>query len=263
MYQALVARFRVGYVSNLGNKIPTAPGLVSWVQEALRVAPSIESSVFGRTPGFFGPSEGHRFWYRYFARGQLKAEEPLHPRKVKSLRREAFAIGRGRPVVFKNTYNSYRVRCLSSAFPGAVFLIVRRTPVDVARSLLRARLANGSIDSWFSLPVPGMENVKYLTPGAQVVDQVMEAYRYLDEAAQVDPSGQWFDLSYEQLCDDPLQTLTTLAASLKGSGARPVLDDLSRDLDFVRSEPSRPLSAELEDQISARLDMWAQGRPAK
>lgn len=223
LYQVLVDAFDVGYPTNAHRLLFGSPALVQRIARLRRSArKEAYTSSFGRTEGLWGPNEMGEFWYRFFARRPHLAErEDVAPAALRRLRGSvrAFTEACGKPVVFKNLYCSLRIEPLAIALPEALFIVCRRSIVDIAHSLLEARKQlHGDYTTWFSLEPPGIEELRTHPPEVQVVEQARRVYTYIDGKRESIGAQRFFDVEYEHLCADPELTLSAIARFLDSRG---------------------------------------------
>jgi len=242
LYQAMLRRFRFVYFTNLGAAFYRAPAFGQLIERLPLVggrgAAAFESR-FGRTRGRGGPHEAARFWYRWFPSGDDVYVAPgSTPRGVLAeLRREIVGMIRagGAPALFKNTYNSMRLAPLCEAFPEASFLICSRDLVDVARSILRARLAEtGGKEAWWSVPPREYDRIRHHPYWRQVVEQAHFVCHQIAADRERLGAERFHEVRYPELCDDPRRQLERVAEFLAERGVHP---QLAGDLPerFVRS----------------------------
>lgn len=222
LYQVLVNAYRFVYFSNLTARFPHAPALATMLAE--RVLGGLDPGGFrsdrGKTAGWGGPHECGAFWYRWFPRppdARVGPGETLED-DLEELRREVLAMHRmGRaPVLFKNTYNSIRIAPLAEALPEARFLVCRRDPVDTAQSILKCRVrTHDDKEAWWSVPVPGMEELRDEPYWVQVAEQVRRITDEIDRRATERGDDRFMEVSYEALCADPHETLDRIAMFLE------------------------------------------------
>jgi hypothetical protein len=219
LYQLLTDRFDVGYLANGHARHPGAPSLVERLRGLVRGrrgALGDYRSSFGGTTGELGPSECGPFWYRFFPRRPhyVDAEDfPTASRRQFRAAIGAFLEACGRPVVYKNLYNTVRMEAIAAALPEALFVAVHRDLAANARSLLEGRKrVTGAYDTWWSVEPPGIERLLQLPAHEQVVEQV----RALDAlVARVEASigpERVLHLAYEDLCADARAQLQRIAA---------------------------------------------------
>jgi hypothetical protein len=255
LYQLLTDRFDVGYLANGHARRPGAPSLVERRRGLIRGRRGELGdyrSSFGGTGGELGPSECGPFWYRFFPRRPHFAAADAFP--TASRRRFRAAIGAfveacGRPVVYKNLYNTARMEAIAAALPEALFIAIHRDLAANARSLLdgRMRIA-GAYDTWWSVEPPGIERLLQLPAHEQVVEQV----RSLDAlVARVEASigpERVLHLTYEDLCADPRAQLERVAAFAAAQDCE--LGDRGEvPASFPLRDGASPLPSELEEPL--------------
>jgi len=242
LYQALVQAFDVGYLTNLHCRLHGAPSLVErmWRPQP----PAAFESRFGRTSGLAAPSECGEFWYRFFRRRpQYVPLEAADPRGQRRLRAAVRALGdaAGRTVVFKNLLCTLRVAPIGSALPEARFVVVRRDLVENAVSLLAARRSvNGDERAWWSAEPPEIDELRGLSPPAQVVEQVRRIEALVERDRELLGAERFHEVRYERLCEDAEGTMRELAAFAEGAG--------------LRLERRRPIPASFERPSDMRFE---------
>ena len=234
LYQLVVVRFDVGYLSNLHCRLSGAPSMVERLAGGRLEPPEVFSSDHGRTDGRAAPSECSQYWYRFFRRSpQYVPLEEADPEALRDLRASVRALGEaaGRPLVFKNLLNSLRLEPLGAAFPEALFLVVQRDLADNVASILAARVGpcaatkpRGGRPS-----TPGVERLLDQPPEAQAAGQVSGIHELIDGAKQQLGPERFLDIAYEQLCADTHAVLSEISAFASSHGL---------ELAFRRSVPA-------------------------
>lgn len=224
-YQLVTSCFDVGYITNLEARRPYIPAMAALMAGLLvkaREGVAQYSSEYGRTSGRFGPHEAGQFWYRWFPAGKevYVREGELHTRFIKEMRQFLLFLEsvKRKTLVFKNVYHCARIGALKEAFPEAVFIVVRRDPLEVAQSILRARekVGNGR-EQWWSLPLP-YGTPDHLPWAEQIVQQVEDVYREVDERSRNMGKDCFFDIDYASMCQDPRAVLCNLEIFLERRG---------------------------------------------
>jgi len=215
LYQAMVERFDVSYLSNRHCRFHGSPALVERRMRHVRHEPTY-SSRHGHEPGPAAPSECGQFWYRFFPKNPHRiTAEGVEAEAMRRLRRSMARFGEaaGRPLVFKNLYCSLRVEPIAEALPEALFVVIERDLLDNARSLLAGRLDRfGDYSAWWSAEPPGIERLRGLAPQEQVVEQIRGVESTVAAARQAVGEDRFFDVRYERLCAEPETVLQELAA---------------------------------------------------
>jgi len=213
LYDTLCHHPQASWLSHLCQRHPTRPALNALAMRALDVP--VASRLAGR---YLRPSEAYRFWERVcpgfsMPCRDLRAED-VTPR-VRRTVREALteATASARPQLLVKITGWPRIRFLREIFPGARFVHVYRDG--------RAAVSSGLQVPWFSAwRGPSQWSWGELSPahrekwersgrdfivlGAIVWELLMEA----TEASKAGlPPGDFLELSYEDLCRDPAETL--------------------------------------------------------
>jgi Sulfotransferase family len=260
LYQLLTDRFDVGYLANGHARRPGAPSLVERRSGLVRSRDGDlgdYGSAFGGTTGELGPSECGPCWYRFFPRRPhyVSADDfPVASRRELRAAVGAFVEACGRPVVYKNLFNTVRMEAIAAALPEALFVAIHRDLEANARSLLAARLrVTGSYDAWWSVEPPEIERLEQLPAHEQVVEQVRALDALVTQAETSIGPERVLHLAYEDLCAGPRAELERVAAFAAGHGC-----ELGKRGDvpasFSRREAGDALPTELEAPLLAYLD---------
>lgn len=217
LYQCMIERFEVGYFSNLHHRAYSNPALL---ERVLRVSrwprrPSY-SSRHGRTPGWTGPSEAWRYWYRFFPRHpQYVTLAGANAARLAALRGSMRALGNAfkRPILIKNLPCALRLAPIHEALPEAIYLVMQREWSATGRSILAARQqVRGSYDQWWSVEPPGFEQLAARPGHEQVVEQIQRIYSIIDDARAKYGADRFYDVSFEDFCADAHTGLASVAA---------------------------------------------------
>ena len=210
LYQSLIARFDLGYLSNLHCRFYGSPVAVErLVGNRLRQRPGGADfdSVNGRTEGWRGPSECGAFWYRWFPlRPQYRSLTSQELEGLSSLRQVLVALSeeRGAPMIYKNLVNSVRLGPLGTLLPEALFIVIRRDPDAAVRSILHSRnRSTADPRAWWSVQPPGFEGWLNLSPEEQVRRQVAAIEGLIEEARIQFGAERFHEVRYERLCAQP------------------------------------------------------------
>jgi hypothetical protein len=223
--QVITETFDIGYMSNQHCKWFGAPALAERLFHPTADRPSSDyQSEHGATQGSYAPAECGEWWYRFFRRSAtympLDDEDPI---QMGRFRRSVASITNAfdRSIVFKNLYASLRIQAIANYLPESLFIITYRNEVDNGHSLLEARFKqHKTYEKWLSIEPPTEKNLKSLPPHQQVVEQIREIYKTIDQ--DLEHSGvsdnRRFNLSYEELCRSPSDTISNLKAFLDANG---------------------------------------------
>ena len=214
LYQLLVERFDVAYLSNLHCRLYGAPALVERAVRRRSPPSAAYASRYGRTEGARAPSECLQYWYRFFRR--FPQHVPLaeaDPSSLRALRGSIRSLGDAarRPVVFKNLVSSLRLEPLGVALPEALFIVTSRDLLDNAQSILATRRAvHGDYGRWWSLEPPAVERLRALPPEEQAVEQIRHVEAVMRADRERLSAERFLDVRYEALCDNPRGALAAV-----------------------------------------------------
>jgi len=221
LYQLMVNYFNVSYPSNLHQRFYGSLFLAELASKFVKKRPKKPfSSDHGQTFGLSEPSEFSAFWYQFFPRGGVIINNSewkpngirLHKHII------AFKKASGRPVVFKNVYNSIRIPQLALCDPNAIFIVNTRDIESNARSILAGRMRkNGSYASWRSLLPTAMRFNIPEHPEEQAVNQISAIYNET-EASLKQSNAKFISVEYESLCRNPEATLKLILEQIKCMG---------------------------------------------
>jgi hypothetical protein len=209
LYQLLVNRYKFVYFSNFTANFCRAPILATMMvrKSFWDIQTHVYTSKHGLIKGWAEPHEAGNFWYRWFPRGQYVYVAPgTTSRSVLIQIQQAvtgMGIVSGLPALYKNTYNSMRIAPVLEAFPEAYFLVCHRKPVDVAQSILKARIeSSGNRENWWSLPPKEIKEIEKHPYWEQVVEQVYYTNKQITDDKKRFGARYFYDVNYKDMCCD-------------------------------------------------------------
>lgn len=115
-------------------------------------------------------------------------------------------IKSGKPAVFKNPFNSLRIKELISIFPDARFIHITRHPFEVVPS---------AINMWSIVQRQNVMNSNKCIPTAEEVSAVMAMMMdRIEKDKSLIPLGNFGHIAFEDLDKDPVSAVKSLYASL-------------------------------------------------
>lgn len=212
LYQCIIEYFDVGYFSNLHHTFYTNPAFVErWIRPFLKREPGKFTSRHGKTEGWLSPSEGGRYWYRFFRKDpQYVSRGEENPREMLAMKKSLRALigAAGKPMVFKNMPMALRLGPLSKNIPEALYIVASRNEADNALSLLKVRKErHGDYKTWWSMEPPGFLSLKEQPPHVQVVEQIRLIDAVIKKDVKAIGEDRFFHVSYENFIKNPLSIL--------------------------------------------------------
>jgi hypothetical protein len=225
VYQTLARYLDVSYVSNLTSLFPHSP--LSGTR-MFRWLPQTRSADFrnfyGQTAHLNGPNDGFCLWNRWLGKDRYVPRTELSELEQQSIQGffQAWHRQFGKPFLNKNNRNTGCLDLLSRLFPDATFVVVRRNPVLVAQSLIKAReQVQGDKSVGWGLHSQSSDTDRdRLSYVDDVCAQILQIEEQLDEQLSQIPKSRLIEFTYEGFCEDPVHALESLAdriphASLK------------------------------------------------
>lgn len=250
------------HVDNVGAKFWLAPVLGLKLSKKLfneKEADISFRSEFGRTTG--ADIHGfHYFWIHHLRLDQSGSLfESLETRGIDPTivrgHLAAMTDEAQKTLIMKGYYPSYFMPWFQQHVPGSVFVLIRRNPLDQARSIYRVRQAYmTSMSDWWSMLPPEIDELRDLSPEEQIAGQIFGLRRmYARQLARKDIAATWVD--YEELLKDPATCLQRIHADIQKLSELPLI---TRNLlpNITRTQPT-PLDGEIEKRLAAALDKFS------
>jgi len=137
--------------------------------------------------------------------------------------------------------------------PDALFIEIRRDPIDTGHSILKHRQQQtGSYQNWWSVPVPGMEQLLDKPPEEQVLEQIWRIYSHIKSAKKECRSDYFYTIYYDNLIKDPKNILYKANRFFNRNGI-----DCEADFRYLpeTSEKSRSKKVEIDRSIYHALQL--------
>jgi len=219
VYQTLARYLDVSYVSNLTSLFPRSPlsgtRLFRWLPQP-RSADF--RNFYGQTAHLNGPNDGFCVWNRWLGHDRYVPRTELSESEQQSIREffQAWQRQFGKPFLNKNNRNTGCLDLLSRLFPDATFVVVRRNPVLVAQSLIKAReqVQGDKAVGWGLHSQSSDTDRDRLSYVNDVCAQILQIEEQLDEQLSQIPESRLIEFTYEGFCEDPGHALQTLAARI-------------------------------------------------
>ena len=205
-YQSICHGLEVNYLSNLWSLLYQLPFLGGRLSARRALSHRSDfTSEHGFVAGLDGPAEGLKFWQWWLDCGLSDADCASLPTaklaKRTSYLRDVFSALACTGQPFATSYLGHTLvpERVQRAFPGAVFIRLKREPVSNALSLLKS-MRKGDSD-WFSVRPRECDVLQTETEYERVAAQVYWLNRRLDDDSCSD--SQMLTIHYEDLCENP------------------------------------------------------------
>lgn len=181
--------------------------------------PSFDSDN-GKTKGALSPNEFWYFWRRFLPDPErdVWTNEELH-NEIDTVTLCAELTGVmdvfQKPFAMKGMLFNYNIPFLDSIFEKALFIQIKRNPIDNAASILEARKRQfGSTSKWYSFKIPEYEKLKSLDPIQQACGQVYYTNKAIDKDLRSICETRKQIIEYEKFCRNPQATFNELTKKL-------------------------------------------------
>jgi hypothetical protein len=221
VYQTLARYMDVSYVTNMTSMFPRSPITSS---RLLNVLPKRDSADFhnfyGQTARLHGPNDGFSLWNQWLGDDRYVPRTDLSESEQKTMLQffHAWSHAFGKPFLNKNNRNTGCLDLLSRAIPQASFIVVRRNPLLVAQSLIRAReqVQGDKAVGWGLHSHSSDTAADPLRYVDDVCDQILEIEKQLDEQLKHIPASRRIEITYEGFCEDPAASLRWIGKQIPG-----------------------------------------------
>ena len=152
-------------------------------------------------------------------------------------------------LLIKNSAHSARIPLLLRLFPGVRFIVLKRKPRDSIRSLVQVKQNLAALVGLQNLP-DEVTQVKETFYSYMELMQAFEASRHLI------PNGQLAELTYEDLCDSPLESLERIYEELGLTSWEAACHPIAQRIQQAGSYQPRPvmLQESSENVLNALLE---------
>ncbi len=219
IYQSIIYSLDVCYFFNIMDSklFKYIPEYIAKIAKNYNINADIKfTSYYGKTEGFFGPSQGINIWNRWF-----KIEKELNEigkcylsdNDISEMRNTLNFITNLSRVPFVNKWNGHNVHLLTldEVFPNAVYLRVKRDSVLNAQSVLigRRELKGDPYRNITRSPrrYNLYKNSNYIE---QVCGYIIEMNRELDEVSNKIDKEKIITIEYESFCENPQKTINDI-----------------------------------------------------
>jgi hypothetical protein len=176
-------------------------------------------SNLGKTTGWLEPNEFWYFWRRFFTDSTDQSSVEFTNRKRLIADLAALESEARQPLAMKAMIANWWIEELDRLLNKVVFVHLRRDVRYTAQSLLEARKTHsGSVSNWYSFKTPGFGRLKKLDPISQVVGQVLETQRAVDESLNKLNPDRYLVLEYEDFCVRPEDAYIQLKSRYEAQG---------------------------------------------
>jgi hypothetical protein len=215
LYQLLIQNFNLSYFNNMQSFFYGSPALIAKLTQKFNTQKSFKQmseSNYGYIPGAYSPSESGAIFRYWFGDNDFSGavSEPMRQFIRKTI--VYFTSTFSAPFIAKNLNNALRLGSISTVFPEAIFLWIKRDPLYASQSLIKMRRKlYGSDNVWASIKPPSYVKIINAPPFEQVVHQIKEIDDTISQHLGKEIITNFIIIKYEELCKKPNLTLEIFA----------------------------------------------------
>ena len=220
VYQVLAHCLDVSYSSNLMGLFPRSPITANRLcSPCLPDRPAADfRSYYGQSSRLSGSHDGFFIWNRWLGDDRYAPRTELSESEIASMREffEQWTTTFSKPFLNKNNRNTSCIDLLARTLPSAHFLIVRRDPTAIVRSLIRAReqVQGDKRIPWGLLSSANSDHEHGHVD--DVCGQVSLIQQRLDEQLEAIASDRIIEVTYENFCESPKSLIDRMVESIPG-----------------------------------------------
>ncbi|MFO7828148.1 MAG: sulfotransferase [Bacteroidales bacterium] len=177
-------------------------------------------NFYGISPGIFTVGDSYELWDQWFGNNHYLA--PGHISESQSTQLinyfSSLYSACNKPLLTKNNRNALLISYFNKLFRNAFFIIVKRDPVAVIRSTIKASedfFGKGSNLLWGLYPNNHFETNHYENIIEAATAQYLELDKLLDEQIKKLNADSYIIIDYKEFCNHPSKTQFELIRCLK------------------------------------------------
>jgi len=222
LYQLMVHRFHVAYFPNIATLLNTIPILATKLGlKYCELHVSDFTGSFGLIKGCMAPAEAGRIWNRWYLKANGTPVEYLDDKVKHTIYQTVSGIEKlfEAPLISKNSAHSMHIQSLLEIFPKALFIQIKRNPLDVAISILKVRKKlYKNINYWWSAKPREFALLRDRNYLEQICGQVFYIEKNIEESFAVVGKERLHVIHYEELCANPNRPLNEISAFICSHG---------------------------------------------
>jgi len=220
--QTLIRHLPVSYFNNLTAVFQRAPIAANILFRKMICQKKVNyKSYYGKTVSFSGPNDGLHIWDRWTGKDRTSIPGSLGEKERNDMLIffGAYEKAFRKPFVNKNNNLSTFASLIADALENAHFIYIKRDPLYLAQSLLKARIEiQGDVHVPYGIHSPTWtnKNVGDLDFVQDVCEQVLFHEEITKKQQRKVGYQRFWVESYEEFCDSPERLVVRVAAKILG-----------------------------------------------
>jgi hypothetical protein len=215
-------------------------------------------NFYGISKGLFSVGDSYEVWDKWFGKNHYVLPSVINDNKLDNLADYFSSLYKAynRPILTKNNRNSLLIPIFRKVFKNGFYIVVKRDPVAVIKSTLKASNDFFGKDKMLWGLYPNNEfdtdNYENLTEAATV--QFLMLDKLLNNQINDLNKDSYLIVDYDEFCENPLQFQKNLIDKLKSKSNYNLKNVIYSDTSFNTSNRLHKL--QIDDQIQGYLNKW-------
>ncbi|PLX23440.1 MAG: hypothetical protein C0597_00995 [Marinilabiliales bacterium] len=232
--------------------------LHKWISRFYTKSNKSYRNFYGISKGFFSIGDCYELWDRWFGENHYILPEKIDDKRKQNLicNFSNLFIAYKKPILTKNNRNSLLIPLFNDTFQNAFFVVVKRDPLAVIRSTLKASKDFFGTDDllWGLYPNHDFETNNYENSIEAATVQFLMLDKILTEQVKKLASDSYLVVDYDEFCENPEKFRNQLENKLNSKWDFTIDRTFEENKSFQTSK--RLENSNLDIQINKYLYKW-------
>ncbi len=232
--------------------------LHKWFSASYKHSNKSYQNFYGISKGFYSIGDCYELWDRWFGKNHYVIPDSVSDKKEADLRRYFASLFSAykQPLLTKNNRNSLLLPVFDRNFKNAFYVVVKRDPVAVIRSTIKASNDFFGDDKflWGLYPTKDFDTKNYENIVEAATVQFLMLDKILNEQLENLKSDSYLVIDYNNFCTNPSQFKNNLIRKLTKKSYYNIQNVSTESKSFPISK--RLDNKHLDEQIKNYLKKW-------
>lgn len=248
LFQLLIRKYKFSYFNNLQSFFYASPAIIAKMSYRLAIKNALKlrlNSKYGYIKGVFSPSEaGAVFRYWFGEKGFSDRSTENRRKYIKNTINYISSLSSA-PFLSKNLNNSLRLNAITSVFPEAFFIWIKRNPLYASQSLIKMRRTlYGSENIWASVKPAKYKKLLKYEPFEQVARQIKDIEDYIGKTLNDRTGFNFISVSYKNLCEDTQNVLNNVSKTYESMCGFKLEDRANTEVSTIETRDKKKMEDE-------------------
>ncbi|MFC2096433.1 sulfotransferase [Bacteroidota bacterium] len=229
-----------------------------WFSKARKKPNKSYKNYYGISKGIFSIGDCYEVWDKWLGKNHYVIPNDISEEKINHFKKYFSNLHStyNKPILTKNNRNSLLLPVFNSTFKNAFFIVVKRDPVAVIKSTLKAsKDFFGSEDLlWGLYPNNEFDTDHYENIIEAATVQFLMLDKLLDGQIKTLDKSSYLIIDYDDFCSNPLQFQNELIEKLKNKQGFDIGNAVLKEKSFKSSK--RLNKIQIDNQIEEYLVKW-------